>query len=171
MVDCDSKKFGIHERYVNKTVEDAKMQGHSPKCLNAKDHFAFKNTYASPSSCFLNYEFKMCDASIKDNNCYPDLINLTNQIYIISRTLSFYVDPRNYTNPIIYYEETISQQIGNQFLKRTFFRFTQNVLESDNGWILEDKNSVTYISLRNTKQDINPIYDGIMYWITLESPL
>ena len=170
MVDCDSTKFGIHEGYVNKTVEEWKEQGHNPKCLNVNDDFSFKNKFTARSSCFLEYEVKMCDSSKEDNNCHPDLIKLTNQIYVTARTLSSYVNPRNYTHPVVYYEETISTQIGNQFLKRTYFRYSQNILESDVGWLLESKQSVNYISLKNTQQDLNPIVDGIMYWMDFESP-
>lgn len=170
LVDCVSEKFGIHERYVNKTVEDFKKQGHNPKCLNANDEFSFKNKYTARNSCFLEYEVKMCDTSRDNHNCHPDLIQQTNQIYVTARILSSYVNPRNYTNPIVYYEETISTQIGNQFLKRTYFRYAQNILESDDGWIIENKQSINYISLKNTQQDINPIVNGIMYWMDFESP-
>ena len=168
--DCDAKKYGIHEKYVEKTVNESRTAGHTVKCLATNDDFYFMNSYSASNSQFLNFQIKMCNSSKINHNCHPDLITQTNQIYVLVRTISAYINPTDYENPITYYEESVNQQIGNQFLKRTFFRFAQNALETDSGWIIENKEIQKYISLKNIKQDINPTYGSEMYWITLESP-
>ena len=169
-VNCEHEKFGQHKDWVEKTVKEAVDQGHTPKCLNINDSFHFKNSYGSPDGTFLNYQIKMCDSTKKGRNCNPDVINLTSQIYVHLRTLNSYVDPKDYSNPVKYYLESNMEQVGNQFLKRTFLRYSQNTLITDSGWIFENKSHQKYISLKDTKQSINPTYDGYMYWITLESP-
>ncbi len=168
---CNSTKFGVHEEYVNKTVEDHKVNGHNLICLNFRDDLMFRNSFGASDSCFINYRVQLCDPSVESNNCHPDLENISTFITATVKTLSSYVNPSNYEEPIVFYDETYTQQLGNKFFKRSFFRFTNNVIDSDIGWLIENKDIKKYTSLKNVKDDINPITDRLLYVITLESPL
>jgi len=170
-IECDSNNYGINQDYVNKTVSNLIQQGLSPKCLNYKNDLYFQNDYSANNSTALHFRFKICNNQ-KNKNCLPysQVTNPSNRYFIKLTYLNSYYDPMNYSNPFSYYEDALTQQVSTSFSKRNFLRFAKNILDTDLGWIFENIQTATYISLKSIYSDVNPISDDIIYIITLESP-
>ena len=166
--DCNPDNFTSHKDYVAKTVEMAKQANMRLICLNMKENLYVQNEYVANDSSFISLHIKKCDPNKR--KCVDKLEEITTIAYVVIRTLDSYIDPTNYLNPVIYFEQSFTQQIGNKFLKNTFFRFSIGEITTNYGWLFDDNKFLNYNYISSIKEDINPSLDNSLYWITFESP-
>lgn len=77
----------------------------------------------------------------------------------------------NYTDPVNYYLDKIGLEASNQLDKRSFISFTNNVYESDNGWILENIKIAKFVSLSGNHVGYNFVgTSGKIGAFTIDSP-
>lgn len=142
-------------------------------CVNWDDEDLIKNEYAYANSSYINFNFGKCDVTDINQKCADDLEDMIKEIYVRVYYMNSYLDSLDYNNPIKYYIDVVNQQISSSFLKRNFIRFVNDELESDNGWLLENKKKYNYISLNSIRLEINsltPNFPLHMYWLTIVSP-
>ena len=166
LINCSSIIYDKH----NKFVQSLEKRSHKYFCMNYKNDSNFRNAYTEPNSQFINLFFTPCNPSKRI--CPKDLNQILSNFYVTITFIDSYFDSNNQTNPIQFYENTITQQISNKFNKRQYLRFNNNKYSSDNGWIWQNIVEYHYTSLQNIKIDINPINEAspTIFDITLESP-
>lgn len=117
-------------------------------CLNLTN-IQFSNGFTEVPSSFISFRFfrcKTCDASgfAADQG---DLISF--------QLLDSYLDHSNFTDPVQWKVTPKSVRVSDGLLKKLNFRFTKNVYESDQGWILNDIKIISHNFLLNTETDIS----------------
>lgn len=137
-------------------------------CLNSAKKY-FQNPYSNLNNTFLNLRIAKCNPLLR-KDCSDYINDKTKEIFTSLSFQSSILDPSNYSHPINYYYERLTQQISSIFLKRSIISFSNNVIITDKGWLLENKQIENYISLSNIVTDINENLGDMMYWITFESP-
>lgn len=130
------------------------------------DNLTFANGFSEIPSTFLNLKFSRC------KNC-P--IVSPGGDYVTLWVLDSYADHSNYTTPIQYKLNGMTYQIYDGILKRIFYRIIRNIYNSDNGWILNDPQSISYLSVKDTGSDfvLSSTSSTSAYpllWVTFESP-
>lgn len=171
IVPCSSKNFTNHADFVERDLKYAESQGIEAWCINTSPDLVFQNDYNSPNSTFVNLVMSYCDPSKR--KCHPMLERIKQGLFITIKTMNSFVDPENYTDPINYYTQSITEQISDAIGKRIFMRYTKNTVQTDAGWILESNVYSDFIQLRSVKQEVNKYKEENRetYWITLESPV
>ena len=167
-VDCDPEKFNSHKEYIKNTIELSKNANMKLICFNLQSDFFIQNGFAANNASSIIFHIKKCDSNKR--KCADDVEEKTSMDFVLSRYINSYVDPKNYENPILYYENTVTQQIGNKFLKFSKFMFNIGTIETDVGWLFNNIKKQDYIYLSEIKSDINVILENNMYDLYFESP-
>ena len=162
---CDSKQFVKYKEFMDESLGEL-SNGIEAKCINPEIYF--QNEYTSPGSTLINIRMSLCNPKV--SQCHKDLEKISQEFYISSIFQDSFIDTKNYTTPINYVKNSVTQQISSGILKRNYLRFVINLLETDVGWILEEKVLQDFVSFKSIKSDVNPTYDNLVYMLTLESP-
>lgn len=141
-------------------------------CLSFDENSIVKNDYSFTNSSFINFNFDYRDP--KKNDTVPsDYLKRKDDFYVKTYFINNYVNPFDFENPVKFYIDSRLQQISSGFLRRSFFKFTKNMFISDEGWLLENKKTIEYISYNEVTNQIDSKsleFPYAYYWITLTSP-
>lgn len=154
---------------IKKTLKDNENAGKSRMeifCPNTSLYA--QNGYITVNSTFINLIFIKCNPKVKE--CHPDLEKLTKDLYINMYTFDPFVDPKNYTNPVVLFQTITTQQVSDSLMKRTYINVEKAKLVTHKGWLLEDVIEDEFFSLKDIVRDVNPVNNGRMYSLTISSP-
>lgn len=131
----------------------------------------FQNELNMQNSTVIITKFTKCFNSTQNNNhCAGDLDNIISKFDVKLTYLNSYINPKNFTEPIVYYVESMYLHFSDGFSKKLYLKFTRDLFISDNGWILENYKKINYIALRSQINDLDKDDEGELYQIILESP-
>lgn len=138
-------------------------------CFCIKNHTGLKfyNKHGNVDASFLQIDIKQCKT-----NCHPDKEKLLSNIMVNFYFANSYVDSSSYNNPIKYFLDKVGLEASNKMQKRNFISITNNVYESDNGWILEDLMSLPFVELADNYVGYNVLStsSSIIGSFTIDSP-
>jgi hypothetical protein len=167
LVECKTLNFGKNK--------DIMMQILSTSfnfyCIKFTEDDYFSNDFSSINSKFFRINFILCNSKDPDRNC-----KLSKEVFektpIVAVTyINSYVNPNSFEQPIIYSPERFTQTISPDLYKLIFLRFSNNILITDKGWLLEEKVEKEYFSLKDYLIDVNQVNES-RYALTFsfESP-
>lgn len=137
-------------------------------CFNFNNESLVMNPYGTSHSSFINFNFFACNKTDTSKNCAKDIDETLSEFYIIMYFLNNYVDFNEYENPLVYYVDSVSTQITNTALKRTYAKFYNDELLLDNGWLLDTTQTINFVSFEAVTEinNISALSPLSMYWIT-----
>lgn len=167
---CVSDSFNNHRELIEEDIINAKVQNMDMLCLNTDPNMYFQNDYSSKNSTFVHLFISYCDPTQRE--CHPDLEIIKQGLFVKILTINSIIDPKNFEKPISYYKQILSEQVSDAMMKRIYLGFTRNILETDDGWILENKVYEEFFELRKIKQEVNKYVKSKAQpiWVTIESP-
>lgn len=172
---CEKTEFSknlpfVYSEYLKRSINSYtfKNKTTSSFCLNTKSNLVFYNKYSAVDSSFVNIDISICDPLKQE--CVSNYKEISNNLFVFVRFLNTYIDHKNFSDPITYFDDIVTTQVGGLLSKRNYLRFSQNIINDDNGWLLEAFSNKTYISLSNIKHDITMSVNNIIHQITFESP-
>ena len=134
-------------------------------CLNPKDNLFLKNKIANSNSQSLYISFFPCNP--EKRHCDPNSDLFLKSFNFNLAVQNSYVDTNNYEEPIRYHIDNSMYQSSNDYNKIISFSLTNNTFISDNGWLLEDKISYSYVQISEKKSEIAGYYAGITPIVTV----
>lgn len=167
LVECKTLKFAKNEIYMS----DILKAPFNFYCIKFTENDYFSNDFSTLDSVAIRITFRLCDLNDLNRNC-----KLNEEIYkktplIVITYLNAYVNPNSFESPVLYNPERFTQTISPELFKLVILGFTNNIIVSDHGWMLEDKRSIEYIGLKDYSRDINQINDSRnVVTFTFESP-
>lgn len=164
---CDPSKYSLNSELMNDVLKEGKSLNLNYVCFNISQNMYIQNSYGSKNSSFISFQINKCDATKR--NCHPQLELLTSLFYVNTIHLNSYINPQNYTNPLTYIEESYIQQVGNKFQKTTFFTYAIGLLETNDGYMFDNKEQLEFFYLSSSKEDIYLSIDNLIYAITFDS--
>ncbi len=120
-IDCNPENFTMHTDYISNAIKQSKRSNMRLICFNLKSEFFIKNGFASNNASLIIFHIKKCNPNKR--KCAEDVNEKTSKIIVQTRYINSYVDPKNFENPTLYYENTLTQQIENKLLKTSKFSF------------------------------------------------
>lgn len=165
---CTMDDFSPFRGKINDEILEAYLEM-PMTCISFDKEAVIRNPYGSANMSFIDFSFCYCDG----DDCAEDLDFVLKELYVSFYFMNAYVDSNDYNNPIKYYIDVINQRLSYGYLKRKFVRLLNNKFISDNGWLLENKETYDYMTLKDTYDEISnpsPSYPSDMYWMTIESP-
>ena len=168
LVPCKADFFPNFKKEAEEMITTFTVSHPSFKCLNITDNLYIQNGWGEKNASHIDLEFRYCDKTKRE--CHPDLDNIVSNFIISARYLTSYVESKDYSNPIIYYDTSYTQAVNKLLYKRNYLRFAINLLETDVGWFLQDARFETFISYSNSISDINLSFDRLMFNMSFESP-
>lgn len=169
LVNCKEMipKFRLHKNFVAQTVNEP----FDYYCLNFTENQKFKNEYTVPNSIFYRFMFRYCQKEERAD-CDHDPILLNDRLAIALTYVDNFVDSTNYTHPIQPYIARVVPTMSTSLTKQVYFDFTNNEFVSDNGWLLEDINTINYVQLSTQSSDVlvSKESDNLVYQVTFRSP-
>lgn len=129
-------------------------------CLH-KDGLFFQNSLVSVNSTLIEVIMSKCNPLMK--KCNPNLNKIIDNMYISVVTFDAFVDPNNYTNPIVYYSNIFTQLVTSSMMKRNIINTEIASLVTHRGWLLEDIDTVEYYTRKEIIRDVNSSEDGSIY--------
>lgn len=139
-------------------------------CIKNTTGLEFHNEHGEPGSKFLNIQIKSCVDS-ETNTCHRNRDNILNNVMANFFFLDTYVDSQK-SIPIQKYVRKIGLETSNSLQKRYVISFINNEYISDNGWILEAKETTQYVSYSSSYISYNIPKNSNTYlsMFTLDSP-
>lgn len=127
-----------------------------------------QNGYTTLNSTFINFRFAPCNPSVK--TCHPNIERVSKDAYIVVRTVDAFIDPKNYTHPINYYNNIYNYQVSSAFMKRNYFNIEKSKVVTHKGWLLENVVEEEFFTLKDVSKDINPTFRNEIFQVTFSSP-
>ena len=168
---CNEDSFPAYTQLVADYMKVKEDQKETLYCIPETYKYYFQNAMAAPNSTLIYININVCDPD-KDG-CIKDFQHeiAEKSLLIKLNFLNSFVDPKNYTYPIQYFIDNINYWSAENLIKTSYFMFTENIIKSDNGWILEDIKTETHIALKNSRDDFKYEFDSRkLIQFSLESP-
>lgn len=143
-------KFERFNSVYQPLFESIKNQTNRFFCSNFNSSAYVLNEKTTKNSREIRTIFNRCR-----NNCLPNTSLLIGINYISS-----YIDITDLENPVKYSIERNSVLLSSGLQKINFYQFSRNIIQSDEGWILEAKNNLEFISPSPIEADI-VLTDGL----------
>eukprot|EP00340_Litonotus_pictus_P001420 CAMPEP_0170527210 /NCGR_PEP_ID=MMETSP0209-20121228/12674_1 /TAXON_ID=665100 ORGANISM="Litonotus pictus, Strain P1" /NCGR_SAMPLE_ID=MMETSP0209 /ASSEMBLY_ACC=CAM_ASM_000301 /LENGTH=587 /DNA_ID=CAMNT_0010817585 /DNA_START=53 /DNA_END=1812 /DNA_ORIENTATION=- len=180
---CNPDDFTNHKEFVEKTVTQAQYLKMTPYCTSVGPDFVIQNPAFSPNSTTMRVVIRDCHEELKnlyinavENQdfelppCKP--LTFTTQLIHVSMTyINSFIDPKNYTNPIVNYQETATFTMENGSAYRYRFELKKTLISTDVGWMLEEKSDQEALTLNKPAKElfIPSLYEKLT--IELDVPL
>lgn len=169
---CDPNDYADNKKeYVTKLLDQYKDATYDLFCI-IDDGLYFENGYTMPDSAFIQIEISICEEKNK-RVCSSKTKEITNnQMFITFWFLDSTPSPDNYTEPIKFFTNRLTDEISAGLTTVKNLRFTKNVIISDEGWLLENKKEYEYVMLKSyqTNYVIKGGDNKLIYTLILESP-
>ena len=125
--------------------------GYEPLCIDFLDSFKLINSVGESPSSGIRFEVFDCNEdfsaplysmyknpeAIVNKKCSPPALEETSTIYLGVNYINSYIDSLDCKHPIKFYHKGIMETLERGLFKLTKFSLLDDVLVSDNGWILE----------------------------------
>eukprot|EP00340_Litonotus_pictus_P003127 CAMPEP_0170519404 /NCGR_PEP_ID=MMETSP0209-20121228/4835_1 /TAXON_ID=665100 ORGANISM="Litonotus pictus, Strain P1" /NCGR_SAMPLE_ID=MMETSP0209 /ASSEMBLY_ACC=CAM_ASM_000301 /LENGTH=551 /DNA_ID=CAMNT_0010805279 /DNA_START=220 /DNA_END=1871 /DNA_ORIENTATION=- len=109
------------------------------------------NGFFNPNSYMLRMEFFKCDPS--ERECASDLEDIFESIIIVSTTLDTIVNSNDYEDPIKEILHSETNLVSKAFNKYIDIEIVANKFSSDNGWLIENINSIDHLTVGKKEYD------------------
>lgn len=152
LIPCNPESFTLHKQYIAEVVEKSKKSNLTPYCINHESKYVLKNPRASVDSASLGVRVFKCDKAI-DKGCSENVDIKTSFMVASIFYMNGFINPKNYSSPIDYYEESILKQVGNGITTKYYLKISNDIIESDNGWILESTSRNSFINIQSIRED------------------
>mmetsp|Transcript_1542 Transcript_1542/g.1503 ORF Transcript_1542/g.1503 Transcript_1542/m.1503 type:complete len:609 (-) Transcript_1542:79-1905(-) len=174
LVECNPDHYNREKEFVQRKIEGAKANKQKLFCLPFSEDTIFKNTEASPNSDAYVLRILDCTpemrARIGDTRpCNPVDFN-RKKVFVYAYYRDSYLNPKNYTDPINYYDSTIGYQFAGDLSNRLYIGLTVNKIVTDYGWILEDEQEQEYVSVGSIQARTNSVIDNERWSLVVHSP-
>lgn len=171
LVDCETRNFTIY----NEILENQIFQTpYSFYCINFTENDYFSNDFTTPNSVYFRMLIELCDVNDPSRNCKLTKEVFTTRTLVVSMTyINTFVDTINFEKPVVPFIERFVQPISWGLFKLIYFQLSNNIIISDAGWLLEDKQEIHYLSYKGKNTDMNLIdfnYGRYVYALVFESP-
>lgn len=122
--------------------------------FNYTKHYCFpnevliKNTYGGMDSSAFFISINRCRT-----NCASDINLRLNGMIAGFTYVNTLVEPTDYEHPINFVEQSDTLSLNSQLSKTITYSFKKNILNTDKGWIFENRETIRYINLGLIKTD------------------
>lgn len=148
LVPCNKTLFPKFEDIADTLINNSSFAAY---CINHNNGLYFQNSASQWNSSYIELQVRRC----RNSKCHPDMMSITENFFLNYRYINSIVDSSNFTNPVSYYIESKLIQVSAALSKRLTLSLRQNVLESDNGWILSDVFTFSFNSIAEIRFDAN----------------
>lgn len=125
-----------YESLIAKVLNDNNNAGAEKQEMLCPDVNLFvQNGYITNNSTLVNFRIATCDKN--ERECHPDQDLISKEFYFVLRVFDAFVDPKNYTYPIVYNPTTYTQQISSFLNKRNYFSIEKRKLITHKGCCLK----------------------------------
>jgi hypothetical protein len=140
-------------------------------CLNFTEKHKIKNEFVAPDSSFFRFMVRYCQKEER-SDCNHDSLLLKDRLAIALTYIDNFVDATNYTNPVQPYIARATPTMSTSLAKLTYLSFTNNEFISDNGWLIEDIETINYtqMSVRSSEVLMSKESYNLIYQVFLGSP-
>eukprot|EP00340_Litonotus_pictus_P009701 CAMPEP_0170520462 /NCGR_PEP_ID=MMETSP0209-20121228/5741_1 /TAXON_ID=665100 ORGANISM="Litonotus pictus, Strain P1" /NCGR_SAMPLE_ID=MMETSP0209 /ASSEMBLY_ACC=CAM_ASM_000301 /LENGTH=456 /DNA_ID=CAMNT_0010806753 /DNA_START=233 /DNA_END=1603 /DNA_ORIENTATION=- len=161
---CNSSEFPVKFQY---SIEQKlrSMPGFDFHCLNLPGTY-FSNPILRANSSFITF-FLNINCNETNDECPESYYKNREHIYLGIHTPKVFLNPKNYSHPLTYDLETLTIHTHYQMTNTHYYSFTYDSLVTDQGWMLEDEQDESYVSLQSIKKDVSPVLDGVLYRMLL----
>lgn len=145
---CDINSFVNNDQkhFVKEVIESGKLNNETFYCFNNTNiRPSFKGKRSNPISNMLYLNLQRCR-----ENCRSDFKSIIEGMYFKYVYVNSFVDPKNYTNPIKYFAEPQLIKISDTISKDIIHSFTRNILQTNEGWILDNIKEKLFVSSKNS---------------------
>ena len=170
--ECDTNDYAENQREFITTIINENKEGKSlyKYCIVDND-FYFENYYITPSSANIQIDITLCEE--RENRVCSKKIKETtdDHMYIILWFNDSYPTPDKYKDPVKFYKSSESDElsIGLPLIKS--LHFTNNIIISDEGWLLENIKEYHFVKLMKTDRSYTLKGAGnLLYSLILASP-
>lgn len=147
---CTSSKYKNYQSEVEELVKNSSFK---LICYNSDSSEYIKNSLGDNDSITYFIEVTKCDSKIR--KCHPNLENILKGFYTVIYFVNGYLNPNDFNTPLISYIESLNQFLIKGFTKSHFIKTAQFSFSSDNGWLLENIMTSSYLSVFSLTSDIN----------------
>lgn len=149
VIPCDKDKFTKHKEYVEEAVNHSNSSPLKAYCINHDKDFIIKNQFTQTDSASILVQIYACVNRPSKTTCSPNAILDTKYMYVNLHYMNSFIDPKNYTSPITYFQDSLLTQVGNGIITQNIFRMSYDRIDSDIGWVLEDVRSLDVVSVQS----------------------
>lgn len=167
---CNASNYDEkYQEIVGKILADNTKSGRGLNDIICPDpDTIIQNGYMTLNSTFVNYRFSLCNPD--ERKCHPNQSRIAQDFYIILWTVDAFIDPKNYTDPIVYYANTNTYQVSSIFMKRNFFNIEKRKLITYQGWLLDSFVEKEFFTVKEIQKEINPTFRNELFQATFASP-
>eukprot|EP00340_Litonotus_pictus_P012184 CAMPEP_0170539682 /NCGR_PEP_ID=MMETSP0209-20121228/104109_1 /TAXON_ID=665100 ORGANISM="Litonotus pictus, Strain P1" /NCGR_SAMPLE_ID=MMETSP0209 /ASSEMBLY_ACC=CAM_ASM_000301 /LENGTH=487 /DNA_ID=CAMNT_0010841727 /DNA_START=263 /DNA_END=1727 /DNA_ORIENTATION=- len=163
--ECDPDSFTTHKEWVKQMRDQSKKVNATPFCFNYEEDFAIQNPYGSYNSSTILMILSVCNEDYRNIHEYENGNEHSlacdpqaqEKIQLTSVSVSYmnsFLNPKNYSDPVVYYEDTQSIVLDGSFGKDYRLELISNTMFSDNGWVLESIKETEVFSLDSTRDTV-----------------
>eukprot|EP00340_Litonotus_pictus_P002757 CAMPEP_0170526320 /NCGR_PEP_ID=MMETSP0209-20121228/11767_1 /TAXON_ID=665100 ORGANISM="Litonotus pictus, Strain P1" /NCGR_SAMPLE_ID=MMETSP0209 /ASSEMBLY_ACC=CAM_ASM_000301 /LENGTH=231 /DNA_ID=CAMNT_0010816091 /DNA_START=369 /DNA_END=1065 /DNA_ORIENTATION=+ len=158
-------------------MEQARLTNATAYCVNHEENLSIYDS----KEVFLtkSVHLSICDNKIRASkrfengveslpSCDPEAAEKIKTGMVIFSFLNSFFDLKNYSDPLIYYNETITEPLGGVTPKDYQLQIKRNTMRTDNGWLLESIKEAEAISIDLSKEEIKE--SNMKMSITLKAP-
>lgn len=161
----DEKQFKV----VKEFIELNKYTNSILYCIPRNDTYYIQNKRGGTNDTWISIRFDQCDSS-KDT-CHENLESILQSLLLKTFYLNSFTDPKNFTDPIKYFMDVTIEKLSIGLDKEKHLSFSKNLVVSDNGWILEDISTQSYITLNKNYDAITLARNSLrLFRIYIDSP-
>jgi hypothetical protein len=151
---CD---WNNYKNYTNMLQNLRANDSRTYYCIGFNDTLGFKNDLGSADSSHIRVNFISCGV-LFPRKC-ADELKIRNLI-VLTSIIDSYVDVTDYKEPVKYYERRIAQPILYGMMKFIYISVTNDIFIGDNGWMLEDMQTLEYKKISLINNDMTIVKDG-----------
>ena len=176
---CDVNSF-INFPIMKNAFDQTKLYGFQLYCPDYNQNITIRNTLESNVFSVIRIEVNKCSEELRNSGIYNNDISKASKCakeipdhVFGSVTIAMYdsfFDPKNYTNPLKSFSKGIMNSIGKTLAKNIYIEISKNLLISDVGWIIENREiqNANFISV--TKEDVYVPTSNEVFAFNIGSP-
>ena len=143
------------------------INGMSTYSCVTNQNFTLQGSWADEYISYLSINLNYCKNSSENNNfCAPkseiDSFILTEGLYFNIYFINSFFNTQNYEKPITYQLMDLYRIIDPNSFKLFNMFIRQEVLQSDDGILLKNNNTINTLAIDSTNEDIGQIYDSFI---------
>mmetsp|Transcript_36687 Transcript_36687/g.38074 ORF Transcript_36687/g.38074 Transcript_36687/m.38074 type:complete len:617 (-) Transcript_36687:70-1920(-) len=176
MTECNPEHYTKHQDFVETTLQQAKASNFTAYCFNFEPDYVIQNPEVSLNSSTIKLEVNDCNEDLKaafdhiiknPHDKFPRCKEPTIKTRVVYTTINYmnsYVDPKDYKNPVKYYPVNEPVPLNEGSAYRLKYALQKSVVQSDIGWILEEKSEEEYVLIdKPTRELFIPFHQKLSF--------
>ena len=148
---CRTMNFTRYDKLVKDFIN---LSNNEFLCVKGNENTITKGKYPQRGTSFVRVKIDFCDPELR-SNCKITPNFQSTQPTIVNFYINTIIDASNYTNPIKIFIDSTLNTFSLGVYKVSEFLFSEDSFISDNGWILQDLNKISFISLKQINTNFN----------------